>query len=137
MAKSFGSAVLDNGLDYPRARAAAGDTITLHVIKAYTAGDSYSTVVGNSVGSVALAAGDLVLANDSTTGRKVTVAAKSIASASASSGASPALHIAVVNTTASVVFLVTEVSAATNQIITSGNALTTSAMAFSLGFAAT
>lgn len=135
MPKYMGSAILDNGLDYARARAAAGDAIKVHVLKAYSSGDSYATVIGNSVGSAALAAGDLALANDSTTGRKVTVASKSITAASANSGASPDLHQAVVNETTSAVYLVTDETS--NQVITAGNPITTTSWSASLPFANT
>jgi hypothetical protein len=135
MAKEFGSDVIDNGIDYPRARAAAGDTITLHVIKAYSAGDSYATILSNSIGSVPLSASDLVLANDSTVGRKVTVASKTISAASAGSGATPNLHYAIVNTTATSKLVVTDET--TDQVVTSGNPLTTGSWAFKLPFAAT
>lgn len=133
MPKRASSDVLDNGLDYPRARAAAGDTITLHVIKAYSAGDSYATVVGNSIGSAVLDATDLVLANNSTTGRKVTVASKSI-TAGASSGSGPDLHFAIVNTTASTVLVVTDETS--DQVVTSGNTMTTGTWAFKFDYAA-
>lgn len=123
MAKYMHADVLDNGLSLPQTRAAAGDTITLHVIKAYSAGDSYATVTGNSVGSVALSAGDFTLAAHSTTGRKNTLSSKSITSASSNSGATPDLHLAVVNTTSTKVYLVTDETS--DQVITSGNPITT------------
>lgn len=135
MPKRIGSSVCDSGLTYPGARATAGDTITLHVIKAYSAGDSYATVTGNSVGSVALAAGDFSVGNNGSTGRRLTVASKSIASASANSGATPDLHQAVVNATNSEVLLVTDETS--DQVITSGNPITTFAMTFDVPFAAT
>lgn len=136
MAKFMGAKILDNGLDYPRARAAAGDAVKVHVLKAApAASDSYATVLALSVGSAALAAGDLVLANDSTTGRKVTVASKAITAASAGSGASPDLHQAVLNETEQAVYLVTDETS--NQVITAGNPITTFAWAASLTFANT
>ena len=133
MPKYLGSDCIDNGIDFPRVRKVAGDGIELHVIKAYALGDSYATVVGNSVGSVALAATDLVLAADATVGRKVTVGAKSITAASANSGASPDLHFAIVNTTSSTVLVVTDETS--NQVITLGNPIETPAWAFKIPFA--
>lgn len=127
MPKYYHPDLLDNGLDYVRARIAAGDTVTLHVIKTYAAADAYATVSGNSVGSVALAAGDLTLGNQGTNGRQVTVAAKNIAAASAGSGASPDLHIAILNETASKVMVVTDESS--DQVITAGNPISVSAWA--------
>jgi hypothetical protein len=135
MAKRFGASICDSGLGYPAARTAAGDTITLHVVEAYSAGDSYATVVGNSVGSVALAAGDFTLANNGSTGRRLTVASKSISEASASSGASPDLHQVVVNATTSEVLMVSDVT--NDQVITSGNPITTFAMVFDIPYALT
>jgi hypothetical protein len=81
--KYIGSDILTNGLAHAAARAAAGDTITLHLLAGYELGDSYATVVSNSLGSVALAAGDVPEAS-ATGGRKVTLATKSL-TASASS----------------------------------------------------
>lgn len=52
-------------------------TTTMHAISAYTAGDSRATVVGNSLADVAMAAGDTVIADGDTSGRKITMAAKS------------------------------------------------------------
>lgn len=94
MAKYYHPDVLDQGL-------AVLDTqvTTLHLLKAYTQGDNYTTVtVTNSLGSVAIAAGDIVLQNQGTLGRQAAVAAKTITGALAS-GVSPNLHVALVDGT--------------------------------------
>lgn len=92
MAKWYHTDVLDNGLSV------LDTAVTqLHLLKAYSAGDSYATVTTtNSLGSVAIAAGDIVLANQGTNGRQATVAAKTITGCTAS-GAAPNLHIALVD----------------------------------------
>ena len=126
MAKYMHPDLMDFGLDRIRAQIAAAATVKVHVIKAYTQGDSYATVAGNSVGSVALATGDLTLADQGTLGRQVTVASKSITAASAGSGASPNLHQAVLDETNSKVLFVTDET--TDQVVASGNPITTFAM---------
>jgi hypothetical protein len=78
MPKYYHPDLLDYGLDRVRAKIAASNTVKLHALKAYTAGDSYSTASANSIGSVALAEGDLTLGNQGTNGRQLAVAAKNI-----------------------------------------------------------
>lgn len=94
MAKWYHPDVLDNGLSEL-------DTAvtTMHLITAFTPGDSFATVTStNSIGSVAIAAGDIVLEDQGTNGRQAAVAAKTITGASAS-GAAPDLHVALVDGT--------------------------------------
>jgi hypothetical protein len=111
---------MDGGSDLLRTRAATTSRIKQHVIKAYTAGDSYSTVVTtNSCGNVDMVAGDFVQSGASGASRVTTIGAKSISSLSASSGASPNLHIAIVDSTSSEVLLVTDETS--DQVLTSGN----------------
>jgi hypothetical protein len=93
--------------------------IKQHVIKAYAANDSYATVVGNSVAVVDMAAADLVLSGAASATRVMTTAAKNSVSTTANSGASPDLHLALVDSTSSLVILVTDETS--NQVITSGN----------------
>ena len=112
------ASVLDGGSDLMRTLAGTVARVKMHVIKAYTAGDSYATVVTtNSCGSVDLVAADLA---QSSTGsnRRTTVAAKTI-TLSASSGAAPDLQIAIVDSVSSAVLLVTDETS--NQVLTSGN----------------
>lgn len=102
MAKWFHPDVLDKGLT----ELAKGDSLRL--IKAYSAGDSYSTVDStNTIMSIALTGGDFTLGNQGTNGREQTLAAKS-GVASAASGSSPDLHVAIVDTSSSTVLAVTD-----------------------------
>lgn len=78
MPKYYHPDILDYGLDRVRAKIAATNTVKLHALKAYTAGDAYSTANGNSIGSVALATDDLALSNQGSNGRQLTIAAKNI-----------------------------------------------------------
>lgn len=123
MARFFGPAILDFGLDVVRARIAAGNTVKLHLIRLFVIGDSYPDVIANSLGSVALAQPDLTLADQGSHGRQVTVAAKTIAAASANSGPAPDLHIAILDETASEILIVNDET--TDQVITAGNPVNT------------
>lgn len=109
MAKFYNSNVLDSGLAYIQGRITASKTLKIHLLKAYTQGDSYATCIAASVGSnsVALVAGDLVLADQGTLGRKLTVASKGIL-VSAGTGAGPNNHVAILNETDSQVLAVTD-----------------------------
>ena len=78
MPKFSSIAVLDGGSDVIRTLAATAGRVKMHVIKAYVAGDSYATVVGNSCGSVDLEAADLVQSGVAGAARVTTVAAKSV-----------------------------------------------------------
>jgi hypothetical protein len=118
MAKWANITVLDGGSDSIRTLAGTAARVKMHVIKAYTAGDAYATVVTtNSCGSVDLVAGDLVQSGAAGAARVTTVGAKSI-SLTASSGATPNLHIAIVDSTGSSVLLVTDETS--DQVLTSG-----------------
>jgi hypothetical protein len=107
-AKFFNLNVLDFGLNYIPARVTASKSLRVHLLKAYTLGDSYATCVGNSVGSnsVDLVAGDFALANQST-GRKLTIASKGIL-VTANTGVTPDLEVAILNSTDSEVLAVTD-----------------------------
>lgn len=100
--------------------AATASRIMMHVIKAYTASDTYATVVTtNSVANITLAAADVPLTGAAGAARTMTVAAKSAVATTASSGATPNLHIAIVDATLSKVLLVTDETS--DQVITLGN----------------
>ena len=117
-AKWASASVLDGGSDLMRTLAGTLSRVKMHVIKAYTAGDAYATVVTtNSCGSVDLAAADLAQSS-SGANRRTTVAAKSI-TLTASSGATPDLHIAIVDSVSLAVLLVTDETS--NQVLTMGN----------------
>ena len=118
MPKFINTSVADGGTDSIRTLAATVSRIKMHVIKAYTAGDTYATAVTtNSCGSFDLTAADLVQSGASAAARLTTVAAKSIP-LTASSGAAPSLHIAIVDSTSSAVLLVTQETS--GQVLTSG-----------------
>lgn len=104
MAKWANSLVLDGGTDLLRARAAFTGRIKYHVLKAYAAGDSYATVMGNSLGSVDMTALEFAQSAGTANSRITTVAAKSI-TLTAGSGTSPDVHVALVDSTTSEVLL--------------------------------
>lgn len=106
MAKWVHSDVLDNGISAIKANA---DKQVL--LKAYVPGDSYATVNGtNKIAEVAMASGDYTLGSGSGSSRTLTTAAGKSATAGASSGATPDLHIAFVDTANSKVLWVTATS---------------------------
>ena len=123
--------ILDGGSDYIRTLAATPDRIKMHVIKTYSAGDNYATVVTtNSCGSVSLAAADIVQSGAAGAARVSTVGAKTITLA-ASSGAGPDLHIAIVDLTGTTVLLVTNET--TDQVLTSGGTFSVPAWTYTAG----
>lgn len=120
MAKWASASLLDGGSDLLRTLAATTGRIKQHVIKAYAAGDGYSTVAAtNSCGSVDMVAADFVQSGAADAARTTTIGAKSITSLGASSGAGPNLHIALVDSVDSAVLLVTDET--TDQVLTAGN----------------
>lgn len=112
MAKWVRSGVLDNGLNDIKTNATK-----MLLIKAYSAADSYATVVSNLVAEVTMASGDYTLAS-SGSNRTLTTASGKSATASANSGATPNLHIAFTDGTANVIWVTDETS---DQVVTSGN----------------
>lgn len=117
MAKWTHASVLDGGYDLIRTLAGTASRVKMHVIKAYSAGDSYATVISNSCGSVDMVAGDFVASGAAGANRTQTVGAKAV-SLSGSSGAGPDLHVALVDSTGSTVLDVTDETS--NQVITAG-----------------
>ncbi len=114
MASAFyGQNVLDQGLNY-----VVNNVNEMRVITSYTPGDTYATVVTNTVCLITMAPADFTLGNQGTLGREVIVAAKS-GTASASSGAAPDLHVALTFSTGTEVIVVTDET--TDQEITNGN----------------
>lgn len=79
----------------------------VHVLKAYTSADSYTTVLANSCASAALATTDFTLANAALLARTLTSLPKT-ATAAAASGLAPNLHLAVVDATTQRVLWVTD-----------------------------
>ena len=112
MAKWVRSGVLDNGLNDIKTNATK-----MLLIKAYSAADSYATVVSNLVAEVTMASGDYTLAS-SGSNRTLTTASGKSATASANSGATPNLHIAFTDGSANVIWVTDETS---DQVVTSGN----------------
>lgn len=103
MAKWFSPELLDNGLNK-----LVNDGNQIHLLSTYAAGDSYAVVTStNSLGSVALDPADKTLQNGALDSREVVIGAKTITGATAS-GASPDLHVAIVDTANSVVVAVTD-----------------------------
>lgn len=131
MAKWANALILDGGTDLIRTRAGTASRIKMHVIKAYSAGDSYATVVTtNSCGSVDMAAADFVQSGAAGAARTTTVGAKSI-TLGAGSGAAPNLHIAIVDSVSSEVLLVTDETS--DQVLTSGNTFNVPAWTYAVG----
>jgi hypothetical protein len=120
MAKFAHADVQDNGPQHIITLAGTASRVKQHLVSTYTAADSYATVVANSLGVVDMVAGDFTLAAYATTGRKLTVGAKSSVTATASS-ATPDLHQILVDSVGTLVLLSTNET--TDQAITSGNPL--------------
>ncbi len=117
-AKWANASILDGGSDLVRTLAATLAKVKMHVIKAYTPGDTYATAITtNSCGSVDMVAADFVQSSIGSN-RRTTLPAKAIL-LTASSWAAPDLHIAIVDSVAGVVLFVTDETS--NQVITSGN----------------
>lgn len=134
MANKWANAlVLDGGFDLVRTRAAlAAGRVKMHVIKAYTAGDAYATVVTtNSCGVVDMAAADYVQSGAAGAPRTTTIAAKNGVSVATSSGAAPDLHIAHVDSVSSEVLYVTDETS--NQVLTAGNTMNVPAHTYAVG----
>jgi hypothetical protein len=117
MAKYFHPDVQDNGPALIKSAANA-----MHVIKAYTLGDTYATVLANSVGNASMTSADYTFSNGAALSRLLTTAAGKTAPASASSGAGPDLHIAFLDTAGSRVLWVTDET--TDLAVTAGVSLT-------------
>lgn len=131
MPKFASASVLDGGTDVIRTLAATAARVKMHVIKAYVAGDNYATTVTtNSCGSVDMVPGDFVQSGAAAAARLTTIAAKAI-SLTASSGASPNLHIAIVDLTGTAVLLVTDET--TDQVLTSGGTFNVPSWTYNVG----
>lgn len=114
MAKWVRSGVLDNGLNDIK-----NNATKMILISAYSAGDSYATVVGNQLAEATMTSTDYVLAS-SGSNRTLTTAAGKSATATATAGGTPDLHIAFTDGTANVIWVTDETS---NQPITTGNTI--------------
>jgi len=114
MAKWAHADVLDGGL-----LAIKNGATKMMVIKAYTAGDSYATVIGNSCGEATMTSTDYTISSNGNN-RQVVSASGKTATASANSGATPNLHFAFTDGAAKVLWVTDET---TDQVITSGNTI--------------
>lgn len=114
MAKWVSSNFLDNGLNYLK-----NNATKMHLIKAYSANDSYATVMSNDLGSANMTPADFVLTS-SGLNRVATTAAGKTATATAGSGLSPNLHFAFTNGSSEVIWVTDETS---DQVITAGNTI--------------
>lgn len=112
MAKWVRSGVLDNGLNDIKNTATR-----MILISAYSAGDSYATVQANKIAEATMTSTDFTLSS-SGNNRLVTTAAGKSATATATVGGTPDLHIAFTDGTANVIWVTDET---TNQPITTGN----------------
>jgi hypothetical protein len=117
MAKYIGTTLADGGPDVLRLRAATPGRIVARLLSGYTVGDSYSTVVADSLGSAALAPGDITSAGASGASRVTTIASKTVAIGSNNAGTT--LHYAVVDSVSNEVLAVTTATSNTTPL-TSG-----------------
>lgn len=115
MAKWVRSGVLDNGLNDIKNTATA-----MLLISAYSAGDSYATVVANKLAEAAMTGTDYTLGS-SGSNRTLTTAAGKSATAIATASGTPDLHIAFTDGASNVIWVTDET---TNQPITIGNVIT-------------
>jgi hypothetical protein len=114
MAKYAHADVLDGGLN-----AIQNNATQMLLLKAYSPADNYTTISGNAICAVTMAAVDYTLSGPDGAARVLTVAAKS-GTASANSGPAPDLHIAFTNGANKVLMVTDETS---DQVVTSGNTI--------------
>lgn len=108
------TAVLDAKLDV-----IIDQATQIHLLSAYTPGDSYATVVANSLASTTIAPGNWTKSDYGTNGRKVVMDNNKSGVASASTTGVEDLHIALLDAVNSVVVHVTDET--TDQIVYAGN----------------
>lgn len=114
MAKWVRSGVLDDGLNDIKNTATK-----MYLISAYSAADSYATVIANALNAGVTMTGTDYTLGSSGNNRTLTTASGKTDTATASSGA-PDLHIAFTNGSNAVIWVTDETS---NQAITSGNTI--------------
>lgn len=98
-------AFLKGGPDLLRTRAATAGRIVQHLLRAYSMGDSYATVVGNSIASAAVGASDITSAGASGAPMVTTFSLKDLAQTSAY-GTPTTVYVAIVDSVSSEVHLV-------------------------------
>jgi hypothetical protein len=101
MPKALGADDLDAIANYWRTLAGTAGRIVAHLVSNYTAGDSYATVLANSLGSVALATADVVAGAGASSARTITIASKDFALTAGHAGTT--LHYVLVDTVSSLV----------------------------------
>ena len=118
MAKWVNSLVQDNGLNQIKSNATR-----MVLLSAYALGDSAATINTNTLAYAVMTGTDFTLSGAAGAARVLTVAGGKTASATASAGGTPDLHIAFTDgtTTATNVWWVTDETS--NQAITSGNTI--------------
>jgi hypothetical protein len=124
MAKYAHADVLDGGLN-----AIKNNATRMLLLKNYTMADSYATVAGNAICTVAMVSGDYTLSGADGASRILTIAAKS-GTASANSGISPNLHIAFTDNVGKVLLVTDET---TDQVVTSGNTINFPSLTYTSG----
>lgn len=120
MAKWVHSDTLDGGLTSLKTNA-----VRMILISAYSAADSYATVLAAALATATISSADLIISS-SGSNRVLTTASKS-ATASATAGGTPDLHIAFTDGSSKVLWVTDETS---NQPITSGNAVNFPALTY-------
>ena len=112
MAKFCSSNMLDQGPNYLKT---AGTKFLL--IKNYTFGDSYATVVANKLAEVTVTSTDYTLSS-SGNNRQVALPTGKSATATATSVGGDNLHFAITNGSSEVIYVTDET---TDQVVTTGN----------------
>lgn len=121
MTKYAHADVLDGGLNAIKTVA-----IRLLVLKNYTAGQSYATVLTNAICTITVANADFTLSGADAAARVLTTAAKS-GTASGSSTGGDDLHFAFTDNVSKVLWVTDET---TNQVVTSGNPVNVPALTY-------
>jgi hypothetical protein len=117
--------MFDVGASGLRTRAATVGRLQLAIVPAYADGDSYAAVLAASCGERALTPGEIVSATIAADTRQHTIAGGTI-TLDANSGASPNLHIALIDTVSSEVLVVWDET--NNQQLYVGNTANQSAL---------
>ena len=121
MPKYLNLDVLDQGLALIKS-----GTQRIVVMRNYTAGMAYATVVSNIIASSAATSADFTLADQGTLGRKCTSTSRLSTTATATSVSGDDLHFALLDDSSSRVLAVTDESS--NQVVTIGNIVTIPAL---------
>jgi hypothetical protein len=108
MPNYVGQPVADYGLN--AIIAACSDSVAMVVLKTYNYGDDYATVGSNVIGTVAMIASDFAIEDvPAAAGRRIRVDTKTVTMTD-DSGASPDIHVAILDTSAEKVLAVNDES---------------------------